>query len=80
MSTELHCGHSDPSLVAWFELMRERFAVFRLVCSWWKIARRSAVPGKQPKFQSDVMGGLYPGIAITGVEALVAMGLVIAFM
>jgi hypothetical protein len=38
------------------------------------------VLGKQPKFQSDVMGGLYLGIAITGVEALVAMGLVIAFM
>jgi hypothetical protein len=38
------------------------------------------VPGKQPKFQSDVMGGLYPGIAITGGEALVAIGLAIAFM
>lgn len=38
------------------------------------------MPGKQPRFQSDVMGGLYLGIAITGVEALVAMGLVIAFM
>jgi hypothetical protein len=41
----------------------------------------SAVPGKQPKFQyENVMGGLYLGIAVTGVEALVAMGLVIAFM
>jgi hypothetical protein len=27
-----------------------------------------------------VMGGLYLGIAVTGVNALVAMGLVIAFM
>jgi len=27
---------------------------------------------QQPKFQSDVMGGLYLGIAITGVEALIA--------
>jgi hypothetical protein len=37
--------------------------------------------GKLTKFQSqDVMGGLYLGIALTGVEALVAMGLVIAFM
>jgi hypothetical protein len=37
--------------------------------------------GKLTKFQSpDVMGGLYLGIAVTGVEALVAMGLVIAFM
>jgi hypothetical protein len=44
------------------------------------MAWRSAVPVQQPKFQSDVMGGLYLGIAITGVEALVAMGLVIAFM
>jgi hypothetical protein len=37
--------------------------------------------GKHIKFPSgDVMGGLYLGVAITGVEALVAMGLVIAFM
>jgi hypothetical protein len=43
--------------------------------------RRTALPGKQPKSQSaDVMGGLYLGIAVTGVEALVAMGLVLAFM
>jgi len=26
------------------------------------------------------MGGLYLGIAVTGVEALVAMGLILAFM
>ena len=33
------------------------------------------------KFPSaDVMGGLYIGVAVTGVEALVAMALVIAFM
>jgi hypothetical protein len=39
------------------------------------------LPGKQPKFQSaNVMGGLYLGIAVTGVEALIAMGLVWAFM
>jgi hypothetical protein len=39
------------------------------------------LPGKQPKFQSaNDMGGLYLGIAVTGVEALVAMGLVLAFM
>jgi hypothetical protein len=39
------------------------------------------LPGKQPKFQSaDAMGGLYLGIAVTGVEALVAMGLILAFM
>ena len=36
---------------------------------------------KKIKFPSvDVMGGLYLGVAVTGVEALVAMGLVIAFM
>jgi hypothetical protein len=40
---------------------------------------------RKPKFQSanvmgGVMGGIYLGIAITGVEALVAMGLVITFM
>ena len=37
--------------------------------------------GKLTKFQSqDVMGGFYLGVAVVGVEALVAMGLVIAFM
>jgi hypothetical protein len=30
--------------------------------------------------EGAVMGGLYLGIAVTSVEALVAMGLVIAFM
>jgi hypothetical protein len=36
---------------------------------------------KKIKFQSqDVMGGLYLGVAVAGVEALIAMGLVIAFM
>jgi hypothetical protein len=28
----------------------------------------------------SVMGGLYLGVAVTGVEALIAMGLVIALM
>ena len=37
--------------------------------------------GKLTKLQSqDVMGGFYLGVAVVGVEALVAMGLVIAFM
>jgi hypothetical protein len=41
----------------------------------------TAVPGKQHKLQSEnVMGGLYLGIAFTGVNALIATGLVIAFM
>jgi hypothetical protein len=36
---------------------------------------------KHIKFPSaDDMGGLYLGVAVTGVEALIAMGLVIAFM
>jgi hypothetical protein len=36
---------------------------------------------KQPELQfENGMGGLYLGIAVTGVEALVAMGLVLAFM
>jgi hypothetical protein len=36
---------------------------------------------KKVKFPSaNAMGGLYLGVAVTGVEALVAMGLVIAFM
>jgi hypothetical protein len=38
------------------------------------------MPGKI-KFQSEnVMGGLYLGVAVAGVNALVAMGLIIAFM
>jgi hypothetical protein len=37
--------------------------------------------GKHIKFPSeDVMGGLYLGVAVTGLNALVAMGIVIAFM
>jgi hypothetical protein len=41
----------------------------------------TAMPGKQHKFQSEnVMGGLYFGIAFTGVNALIATGLVIALM
>ena len=33
------------------------------------------------KHESEsVMGGLYLGVAVAGVEALIAMGLVIAFM
>jgi hypothetical protein len=58
-------------------LRPERFAIFPLGMG---IVWRSAVPGKRHKFRSeDVMGGLYLGIAITA-EALVAMGMVIAFM
>jgi hypothetical protein len=42
---------------------------------------RTLMVRKKIKFPSaDVMGGLYLGVAVTGVEALVAMGLVIAFM
>ena len=42
---------------------------------------RTPMVRKKIKFPSaDVMGGLYLGVAVTGVEALVAMGLVIAFM
>jgi hypothetical protein len=42
---------------------------------------KNPMVGKLIKFQSqDVMGGLYLGVAVAGVEALVAMGLVIAFM
>jgi hypothetical protein len=37
------------------------------------------MPGRQIKSES-LMAGLYLGIAVAGVNALVAMGLVIAFM
>ena len=43
------------------------------------IAGGSAMPDKQIDSES-VMAGLYLGIAVAGVNALVAMGLVIAFM
>ncbi len=37
--------------------------------------------GNHIKFPSEeVMGGLYLGVAVTGIYALVAVGLVIAFM
>jgi hypothetical protein len=46
----------------------------------WDLARGSATPGKI-KFQSEnIMAGLYLGVAVAGVNALVATGLVIAFM
>jgi len=39
------------------------------------------MPAEQINLQKEgFMGGLYLGVAITSVEALVAMGLVIAFM
>jgi hypothetical protein len=37
------------------------------------------MPGRQIKSES-LMAGLYLGIAVTGINSLVAMGLVIAFM
>jgi hypothetical protein len=41
----------------------------------------TAVPVRQIKLQKEsVMAGLYLGVAVTGVNALVAMGLIIAFM
>jgi hypothetical protein len=53
----------------------------RDVCKADKKHWETAVPGKQHKFQSEnVLGGLYLGIAFTGVNALIATGLVIAFM
>jgi hypothetical protein len=40
-----------------------------------------AMPDRRIKFKSEsVMAGLYLGIAVTGVNALVGMALVIAFM
>jgi hypothetical protein len=39
------------------------------------------MPGGHIKFQSEsVMAGLYLGIAVTGINALIAMALVIAFI
>jgi hypothetical protein len=46
------------------------------------IARKgNAMSGKRINLQKEsFMAGLYLGIAVTGLNALVAMGLVIAFM
>jgi hypothetical protein len=46
----------------------------------WAIAWDVAMPRRRINWKSeDVMAGLYLGIAVTGVNALVAMGIVIAF-
>jgi hypothetical protein len=37
------------------------------------------MPGRQIKSE-NLMAGLYLGIAVTGINSLIAMGLVIAFM
>jgi hypothetical protein len=47
--------------------------------SGWDYAWDVQMPGRQIKSES-VMAGLYLGIAVTSVNALVATGLVIAFM
>jgi hypothetical protein len=45
------------------------------------IAWGGAMPSRQIRLKSEsVMAGLYLGIAVTSLNALVAMGLVIAFM
>jgi hypothetical protein len=43
--------------------------------------RKCGAPMDRSKHElQSVMGGLYLGVAVAGVEALIAMGLVIAFM
>jgi hypothetical protein len=52
------------------------------VVSWvGQLHEESAMPDNRIKFRSEsVMGGLYLGIVVTSVNALVAMALVIAFI
>jgi hypothetical protein len=46
-----------------------------------QLQEAGAMPDRRIKFKSEsVMAGLYLGIAVTGVNALVGMALVIAFM
>lgn len=58
----------------------ERFYDFRLMYLGGAIAWDVAMPLSQINWKSeDVMAGFYLGIAVTGVNALVAVGVVIAF-
>jgi hypothetical protein len=64
-----------------FRICPERIPVSRVNYLHWVGKGETPMIKKLSTIQSqDVMGGFYLGIAITGVEALVAMGLVIAFM
>ena len=46
-----------------------------------RLHKGTAMPASQIKLQKEsVMAGLYLGVAFTGVNALVATGLIIAFM
>ena len=45
------------------------------------IARRSAMFGRQTKFQSErLMAGVYLGIMIAGVNTLIVLGAALAFV
>jgi hypothetical protein len=58
----------------------ERNSGFRVIYLGGAIAWDVAMPRRRINWKSeDVMAGLYLGIAVTSVNALVAMGIVIAF-
>ena len=53
----------------------------RDVFGWDNCTRKTAMSVRQFKLQKEsVMAGLYLGVAVTGLNALVAMAVVIAFM
>jgi hypothetical protein len=59
----------------------EQFPSFRVTLWVGQLHEGNAMPAKRNNLQNEnFMGGLYLGVAVTSVEALVAMGLVIAFM
>ena len=60
----------------------ERIPSYRVMYLGGPIARKgNAMSGKRINLRKEsIMAGLYLGIAVTGLNALVAMGLVIAFM
>jgi hypothetical protein len=61
--------------------LTERFTVSRVIISMQTTARGSAMPGKQLNFPSEgVMADVCLGLAVAGVNTLVALGVCIAFM
>jgi hypothetical protein len=60
---------------------QERFSAFGVMPLGGAIAARSAVRGKQLKFQSEsVMADVCLGVTVAGLYTLVGMGLTIVFM
>jgi hypothetical protein len=72
--------HAGP-LSTLCTFLPERIPGSRVMYWMGQLQEAGAMPDRRIKFKSEsVMAGLYLGIAVTGVNALVGMALVIAFM